>query len=241
MSSTYEDKGLRLIFGEVGDRLSESELNKWFAAHAAERKALPGWHCITHLVQNDGQNPKWLAMYELASPEVASTHADQVKNNENMERYKRQRNIADNIGFFDRRIYKLIEAPEMISPNYQEKSRKEGGAFILFCIDVDSNFEDELTQWYNEEHINMLSKIPGWLRSRRYVLVDSTYRGTSQEMTEKCKPPPKFLAVHEYEKLDMDQLKNPAFEAASSTLRSKGVFANGRNIEKRLFKVYKAY
>lgn len=61
-------------------------------------------------------------------------------------------------------------------------------------------------KWYNEEHIPMLSVVPGWLRTRRYVT--STVGSEVGSETE-------YLALHEY--TAVNGLDGPEFVAATTT------------------------
>lgn len=63
--------------------------------------------------------------------------------------------------------------------------------------------EEDLEKWYREEHLEMLSKMPGYRRSLRYILGPRTPLTLGE--------PGKFLAIHEVD--DMD--------AASSSEESK--------------------
>jgi hypothetical protein len=62
--------------------------------------------------------------------------------------------------------------------------------------------EVELDKWYEEEHISLLSKIPGWLRTRRYK--------PSAVPAAKL-----YLALHEYEA--DNGLGGPEHKAAMAT------------------------
>lgn len=49
------------------------------------------------------------------------------------------------------------------------------GDFALFVWqDCDSEWVEELDAWYDEEHIPMLMRVPGWLRIRRFVRTAGT-------------------------------------------------------------------
>jgi hypothetical protein len=50
--------------------------------------------------------------------------------------------------------------------------------------------------WYREEHLDVLSRAPGYIRTRRYELVS----GTSLDEFERTSPKiPKYLALHEFD------------------------------------------
>lgn len=68
--------------------------------------------------------------------------------------------------------------------------------------------EADFHKWYHEEHLAMLSKIPGYRKSERYVL------GPATPLTQ-GENPPRFLAIHELESLD--GLAGPEIQAANET------------------------
>lgn len=70
---------------------------------------------------------------------------------------------------------------------------------------------DELNRFYNEEHLEMLSKIPGWRRTLRYKLTKAE-AGAASELGE-------YVAVHEYDHLDA--LQGPEAQAMRGTKWAK--------------------
>ncbi|KAF2107775.1 Alpha/Beta hydrolase protein [Lophiotrema nucula] len=66
--------------------------------------------------------------------------------------------------------------------------------------------EKELERWYNEEHVSLLQKVPGWRRTRRYV---TSYLDIQDGRSKE------FLALHEY--APKNGLGGPEFKAATST------------------------
>ena len=72
-------------------------------------------------------------------------------------------------------------------------------------VKPDPELEEEFNRWYDEDHTPKIATIPGWLRSRRFVLKDWTRRGV--EGSKDQTPVPKWLAVHEY--TDSEWRKDP--------------------------------
>ncbi|EJD03628.1 uncharacterized protein FOMMEDRAFT_82181 [Fomitiporia mediterranea MF3/22] len=230
-------KGLLLVFAEVGNQVSEAEFHDWYDhEHIPLRTALPGFHSATRAIQADDQKPTWAALYDLSSVEYLEKdeYANLAKT-----RSAREADVLSKVGVLQRRIYKLNEeAPKAVSPNFT--GHKEGMTLIIVSMDVEPEFEEELHRWYNEEHTDMLSKVPGWLRSRRYTLVETGVTGTSKEVSE-YKKPAKFLAVHEYSRISPDLFEAEEFKAAISTPWRKRIWENNKNTERRVFKVYKTF
>lgn len=66
--------------------------------------------------------------------------------------------------------------------------------------------------WYRNEHLSMLSNLPGYRRSLRYKI------GPKTELTRDESPPP-YLAIHEIDSVDAFGSKEA--EAANTTPGSK--------------------
>lgn len=66
----------------------------------------------------------------------------------------------------------------------------------------------DFEKWYREEHLEMLSKLPGYRRSLRYKI------GPKTPLTRDEDPPP-YLAIHEVESVEAFGGKEA--EAANST------------------------
>jgi len=98
-----------------------------------------------------------------------------------------------------RKFYDLVN--EVKKPDFKEleKVEFEGSKetetvmrAVLFKLKGSSEDEGkELGRWYDEEHIPLLSKIPGWHRSRRFV-TSSVEPANDPKETE-------YLALHEYD------------------------------------------
>ena len=73
-------------------------------------------------------------------------------------------------------------------------AKTRGTGLLMLWTDVDPEFEAQFNRWYNEEHIQRLLKIPGFLSAGRYVAL---------------KGGPKYLAMYELE--DHNVLRTSAF------------------------------
>lgn len=69
----------------------------------------------------------------------------------------------------------------------------------------------DFDQWYRREHLSVLAQAPGYIRTRRYELVN----GTTLNEFERLHPdPPGYLALHEFE---AEQLPWGELEASAGT------------------------
>ncbi|KAG9239976.1 hypothetical protein BJ878DRAFT_529093 [Calycina marina] len=91
--------------------------------------------------------------------------------------------------------------------------------------------DNEFDNWYRQEHLDELAKVPGYLRSTRYNL--QYYRTNAQSRALKglparaediaIKTPPRFFAVHEF---DTDDIDIKALMATVETDWSKRIMGN---------------
>ncbi|KAI0685815.1 hypothetical protein C8T65DRAFT_731841 [Cerioporus squamosus] len=213
MSPPSPPPGLLFVPSEVGPNLTEAEFNDWYDnAHVPLRMAIPSIRTTSRWVAVDDKRPFHLALYDLDSCEVLqrppySTLASTAS--------ARERDIFRRVQLLDRRTYDLIES-DVVPPAAGYDEGAPGPVLITMEIEVKPELEDELNSWYREEHVALLAKVPGWRRTRRFVLRDAgPAKGSdAAEVTARGKKP-KYLAVHEWE--SMASFEKAEFKLATST------------------------
>jgi pimeloyl-ACP methyl ester carboxylesterase len=116
----------------------------------------------------------------------------------------------------DRKLFDFIESRESKEFRRLEDVGNEGQGNVMIAVFVDlqpgEDKKEQLDKWYREEHIEMLSKVPGWLRTRRFV-------------TSSIDPqaPVEYLALHEY--TPKNGLGGPEFVAATTSPWNKEVMS----------------
>lgn len=131
----------------------------------------------------------------------------------------------------DRRMFDLIR--EWKADDYKpvedvEDAKSKGYIMIPVCFKIEPGTEHKIEKWYNEEHVELLSKVPGWRRSRRFV-TSSVLNPAAEEK--------EYLAIHEY--AHMEGQNGPEMEAAVSTEMAKDIYAN--IVKGRVRRVYEWY
>lgn len=199
-----------LVFSDPGEGVSEEEFTDWYDnEHVPLRLDIPAFLNWTRWKAHDGQKPTWAASYDLTSYEETlkppySTLAE--------TRSDREKRIFKEIGVLERRTYELLDTPvPPPSALFDEKKRSRFSGFV--SVDVQPGGEEVFNKWYDEEHIPMLSKCKGWVRSRRFVLKDWSRAGVEGQTNQQ--PPPKYLAVHEWEALD--EVLSPEVQSSFKT------------------------
>ena len=130
----------------------------------------------------------------------------------------------------DRKLYDFVESRESPAFKQLEKLENEGTGNMMVAVFLTlhpgADKKSELDKWYREEHIDMLSKVPGWLRTRRFVTssIDSN-------------APLEYLALHEY--APKSDLGGPEFKAATTTKLAGEI--NTNVIKEKHRRVYDLY
>lgn len=241
MTTPSACKGLQCVFAEPGDSLPDHEFQDWYNnEHIPLRAALPGYGASTRFVQADGQTPVWCALYDIEN--VDYPNSDAVMNLAKT-RSARETDVISRIAFFEMRVYALNESvPTAVSDEFAGYKEGKGSVsptvLVVTSLDVPPEHEAEFHKWFDEEHLPLLRKEPGWLRTRRFMLADSRVFGALPDGSA-YKAPFKTLLLHDY--ANPDGIYGPEWRAATSTPRRAEVFANVKGEETRIFKVYKTF
>ncbi|MCJ1309827.1 hypothetical protein MMC25_003488 [Agyrium rufum] len=141
-------------------------------------------------------NPEWMAIYdvtdmhELTQPTYMSLRSPPAKSQREIETMAQ---IT-----VDRKMYDLLDSKE--SPNFQgledvqhEGKPETGNVIIAVTMRLKPGVSRSvLDKWYTEEHTPLLSKIPGWLRTRRFVTAAIDGRKDDDDSANE------YFALHEF-------------------------------------------
>ncbi|PPQ92431.1 hypothetical protein CVT25_008652 [Psilocybe cyanescens] len=102
------------------------------------------------------------------------------------------------------------------------------GPHILVLVGMTPSLAlvDDFNNWYTHEHIHLLSRVPGWLYSKRYSIVACS-------PTELGLIPPDYLAIHAY--VSRRSFDTEPYRAATSTpwrmrVVNEGVIRDERSV-----------
>jgi pimeloyl-ACP methyl ester carboxylesterase len=172
--------GLLYVPSEPGPKVSEEEFHDWYNDyHGPLRARLPFVKDPRRYKANDGEKPTWLASYDiddlaLFEERPYARMAD--------ERNAREKDVISKMELLDRRIYSFV------SSRGEAPARPE--MLLAVTMTMDPKDVEEFDRWYDEEHTDLLSKVKGWHRTRRFMLVDG--KGPKAPQVE-C------LALHDYD------------------------------------------
>ncbi|MFI6350207.1 hypothetical protein [Streptomyces sp. NPDC050560] len=178
----------------------ENDFNDWYETeHIPARLAIPGFTHAVRYVQD--ADPRYLACYFLDDMAALGTAEYQALKSDPSPRTVR---MLDSVSGFTRYIADQISDTAALGT----RPDATGSDHVLFVVafSVPEEEREEFEGWYEQEHVPLLMKVPGWLRVRRF-LVRPGFAGE----------PWTHLALHEI--ADAGVLGAPEREAARNTAR----------------------
>ena len=175
-------EGILLVFSDPGPAVSDAEFNDWYDnEHIPIRVPIPSFLSWSRWVATDGQTPAYAALYDLTDPDAVnqppySTLVD--------TRSEREKDIFARAALIGRRIYTSLPAAVPPKAGAAYDPAKPGTYLTLLSANVPPELEAEFNKWYDEEHIALLARVPGWVRSRRYVLKEKLELGSGGSESE---------------------------------------------------------
>lgn len=148
--------------------------------------------------------PEWMAIYDiedmakLESEEYTRLRKPPVQS-------QRERDTMKKITV-DRKFFDFIESRESKEFTRLEDVNNEGQENVMIAVSLilHPGQKEELDKWYAEEHIDLISKVQGWRRTRRF-----------KTSTLENKDEIEYLALHEY--ASENGLEGEEFKAATTT------------------------
>ncbi|KAK0651088.1 Alpha/Beta hydrolase protein [Cercophora newfieldiana] len=200
--------------------LSLDQFHEWYNnEHGPTRLRMP------HMFQNglryratDGLDPEFLAVYDVTDMSLLETPTYTEL------RERRSPREAETIGQVDvnRRFLDLVgsQQSESFVPAEQLTDDDAAGR-VLIQVEVSlrdnaPDAEAETVRWYAEEHIPMLAKVPGWLRSRIFR--------TPAKIEGQVSTPVTVITLHEF--AQDNALEGPEHRASMNTPWRTKVFAS---------------
>lgn len=202
--------GLLYVTMQPQGSLPEAQFHDWYnTEHGPLRLRLPFVTNGFRFRATDGEKPEYVALYDITDMDelTRKTYLDLRTDLIKTEREKKTMSQID-VG---RLLYDLVD--ERSSPNFrpledQADTDAETHGSVLVAVTTgthpDPEKQAEHDRWYREEHFEMLSRVPGWRRSRLFVTssIDPT-------------APRESLALHEYS--PVNGLGGDAHKAAMNT------------------------
>ncbi|KAL1596417.1 hypothetical protein SLS60_009063 [Paraconiothyrium brasiliense] len=163
------------------------------------------------------EQPEWMAIYDIDDMDFLTKDVYTCLRKAPVQS-QRERDTMKKI-HVDRRFYDVVVGDEWKADDFKvlEEVQNEGEGNVLVAVYLSlkdgEGKEEELAKWYREEHVPLLSKVPGWRRTRRFV---TSYLDL-QEGREKV-----YLALHEY--APQNGLGGAEFKKATSTVWNDKIY-----------------
>ncbi|KAI0634629.1 hypothetical protein C8Q77DRAFT_1055720 [Trametes polyzona] len=226
--------GILLVFSEPGSAVTDEEFNNWYDnEHVPLRLPIPGFQSWSRWTAVDGERPTYAAIYDLTSPSVI----DEPPYSELAHtRSERESSIISRLALLDRRTYTLREPVVPAKAGAAYDMRAPGPFLSIAEFEVKPGHEAEFDEWYQVEHGPLLAQVPGWVRSRRFVLEFAAATGTEA----KEERPPTHLTLNEWQSPDAfetAEFKDAAQTPGLARIRETAVVEGRR----RLFKFARSW
>ena len=167
---------------QPGSETNEEAFHNWYnSEHGPLRLRLPFILNGYRYKAADGQKPEWSAIYDVSD---LSMLEKRIYTRLREERSQREKAVMSTFQSLDRKIYSVVSTRGQVSDPAPVQ--------IANSIRVNEADLENFNKWYEEEHIDMLSKVPGWLRTRRFRMVVGGLQGM---------PPAgqvEMLAIHDF-------------------------------------------
>ncbi|KAK4507758.1 hypothetical protein PRZ48_001493 [Zasmidium cellare] len=184
---------------QPGWNTDENIFHDWYnTEHGPLRLRLPFIETGDRYKAVDGQRPQWSAVYDVSD---LSWLDKRIYTRLREERSLREKAIMSTFESLDRKIYSLISV----------RGEFNGPPQVTRAVSMRINESDlaEFNKWYEEEHTDMMAKVPGWIRTRRFKMVVGGINGMPPAGQVEC------LAVHDFAL--KNGLNGPEHQAAMDT------------------------
>lgn len=184
---------------QPGWNTDDAIFHDWYnTEHGPLRLRLPFIQTGDRYKAIDGQRPQWSAVYDVSD---LSWLDKRIYTRLREERSLREKAIMGTFESLDRKIYSLISV----------RGEFNGAPQVTRAVSMRINESDlaEFNKWYEEEHTDMMAKVPGWIRTRRFKMVVGGISGMPPSGQVEC------LAVHDFQA--KNGLNGPEHQAAMDT------------------------
>ena len=214
--------GILFVTMQPRGELPIEQFHDWYNnEHGPTRLRLPffanGFRYICTDPSRSGSEevPEWMAIYDITDMDTL-TQEPYLRLRDAPAKSQREADTMAKINVV-RKLYDFVESRESKEFKKLETVGCEGEGNVIMAVALNlhpgADKKAELDKWYRQEHIEMLSKVPGWLRTRRYVTSSVDSRSAVE-----------YLALHEFS--PQNGIGGPEFEATVQTPWAVDVISN---------------
>ncbi|KAE8357275.1 Alpha/Beta hydrolase protein [Aspergillus caelatus] len=198
--------GLLYVTMQPRDSLPAAQFHDWYnTEHGPLRLRLPFVTNGFRYRAVDGIEPEWVAPYDITDMVELTRETYLALRGDGVKTPREKATMAQiNV---DRRLYDLLHDHKDADYTPVEDipdTEAAGSVLVSALVTVPADKEEDLKNWYREEHFPMLARVPGWRRSRLF---------TTSSIDPKA--PREFLCLYEYSAVN--GLGGPEHKAAMDT------------------------
>lgn len=187
----------KIVYIATGDVEAEweAEYNRWYdEEHVPNLMQVPGYRSARRYVAIEGE-PRYMAFYEIDSLDAyRSPEHDRAAHTP--WRASLQPHYRSRLDFYGQ----LSPAEGLLRGAAWGNGAAEERGLLVVRLDVAPEHEEELEEWYGQEHLPALVRVPGVIGGRTFKAIEGT---------------PKYMAV--YHLADPAAQASPAWEQAAAT------------------------
>ncbi|KAH8590145.1 hypothetical protein B0O99DRAFT_691798 [Bisporella sp. PMI_857] len=178
----------------ISPSLTASAFDAWYMEEhipdVVSLSGIPSAARYRHLVTGPSspRKLKFLTIYQL--PDLRFMETKEFKGLEGQREGPNRETIFEKAEF-DTRAYRTVQvdAPRSSAPS----------AKYLLCAAMSHSNDEELDEWYRGEHLQAISKCPGYVRTTRCTLESRSVLSAFVRQIPEGKENLKWLALHEFE------------------------------------------
>ena len=160
-----------LVYTDLIDDTHDAEFNTWYdTRHMPQLKAIPGILDAARYVAVKG-GPKYLAVYELESPEVIHSEAFVKRPTTAWDQQMSPRVIGKN--------FTRVLGAQLFPEGLENADRAMAQALQIGRMSVPDTVDAAWNAWYNGEYIPGYRTVPGVIYARRYRVLEGEVRYTT--------------------------------------------------------------
>ncbi|KAG6907767.1 hypothetical protein DXG01_007480 [Tephrocybe rancida] len=234
MSTPQANDGLLFVYGECGPHVTEEEFDEWYNNdHAPARVALPDFSTALRYKAVDNKSPSRLAIYDITTPDALQSDAYKALS---INASQKEKSIISRLALLNRRIYRRFLTYQ--NPDFDPNSLPAKVTLVVGMAPGTEEKEEDHNRWYSEEHLALMSKVPGFIRARRYKFVSSVELAGN---ADPASSPVAFPYITLYDWESTAYLNEPAYKEAISTPWTVKVFSEVAKSEQRLFELQETF
>jgi hypothetical protein len=164
-------RGILLVYTDLADEKHDEEFNAWYdTQHLPQLLAIPGVLDAARYVAVKG-GPKYLAAYELESPDVVQSAAWADRPIPPWDRRMSPRVIGKN--------FTRVVGEQIFPDGLEQPERGMASVLQIGRMSVPEDIDREWNAWYNGEYIPGYRTVPGVIYARRYRVLEGEVRYTT--------------------------------------------------------------